>query len=68
MSCFISINIPEEISKEISKIQNELPNFMGKKTELENLHLTLKFLGEIDEKKVEEVRKKLNEVKFRKFN
>jgi len=67
MRCFISINIPKEVAEQIEKIQNKLPEFYGKKTELENLHLTLKFLSQIDEKKIEEVRKKLNEIKFEKF-
>jgi len=67
MRCFISINIPREVAKQIEKIQDELPDFFGKKTELENLHLTLKFLEEIDEQKVEEVEEKLREIKFEKF-
>ena len=33
-----------------------------KMTELENLHLTLKFLGEIDGKKVEKVKEKLRKI------
>ena len=65
--CFISINLPEEIRKEIKKIQEQLPEFKGKKTELENLHLTLKFLGEIDEVKIEEIKEKLKEIKIEKF-
>ena len=40
---------------------------VGKKTENENLHLTLKFLGEIDEHEVDIVREKLREVKLKKF-
>ncbi len=67
MRTFISIDIPEEIKKEIKKIQSQLPEFHGKKTETENLHLTLKFLGEIDDEKIEEVKKKLREIKFEKF-
>ncbi len=67
MRAFISIDIPQEIKNQIVKIQSQLPEFFGKKTEPENLHLTLKFLGEIDEKKVEEVKKKLGEINFNKF-
>lgn len=67
MRIFISIDIPEEVKKEIKKIQDELPNFIGKKTEVKNLHLTLKFLGEIDEEKIMRVREKLKEIKFQKF-
>ena len=67
MRCFISINILKEVTCEIEKIQQRLPAFQGKKTELENLHLTLKFLGEISEDKIEEAKKKLREIKFEKF-
>ena len=67
MRCFISINLPEEIREEIEKIQNKLPMFYGKKTEPENLHLTLKFLGESDGIKIEEIKKELREIKSEKF-
>lgn len=67
MRTFISIEIPEEIKDEIIKIQKQLPEFHGKKTEKENLHLTLKFLGEIDESKIEQIQEKLKEIKLRKF-
>lgn len=68
MRTFIAIEIPENVKKEIVKIQEQLPEFEGKKTEIENLHLTVKFLGEVEEEKVEEMRKRLREIKFRKFN
>jgi len=67
MRTFIAIEIPEKIKKEIMKIQGSLSQFKGKKTESENLHLTLKFLGEIDEKKLEEVKKKLKEIELKQF-
>lgn len=67
MRAFISVELPENVRREILKIQNQLPLFVGKLTEPENLHLTLKFLGEIDEDKVEEVRKRLRKVKLKKF-
>ncbi|MBU0894550.1 MAG: RNA 2',3'-cyclic phosphodiesterase [Nanoarchaeota archaeon] len=65
--CFISIDVPEKIQKEIKKIQNSLPEFVGKTTELENLHLTLKFLGEISKEKVEGVKTRLSKIKFNNF-
>jgi 2'-5' RNA ligase len=67
MRTFIAIDIPEEIKREIVKIQQQIPEFNGKLTEYENLHLTLKFLGEVDEKRVEEVRRKLREVNYSAF-
>jgi 2'-5' RNA ligase len=65
--CFISVNMPENVRRGIKKIQEQLPEFKGKKTEIENLHLTLKFLGEIDEVKIGEVKEKLREIKIEKF-
>lgn len=68
MRCFIAIEIPEDVKKEVIRIQHKLPPFKGKLTEPENMHLTLKFLDEIDDKLVEEVKKKLSEIKFKKFD
>ncbi len=67
MRTFISIDIPQEVQKEIKKIQEQLPEFFGKKTELENLHLTLKFLGEISEEKIHQIKEKLKEINFQNF-
>lgn len=68
---FICIDFSEEIIKEITRLQGLLDNkikFIGKITEPENLHLTLKFLGEIDEGVLEEVEKRLAEIKFKKLD
>jgi len=62
MRTFISIDFPEAVIKEVKKIQDVLPDFEGKKTEAENLHLTLKFLGETDEETVEKVKICLSKV------
>ena len=70
MRCFIAIDLEVEIKKEIKVIQEKLRKkvlFTGKFTETENLHLTLKFLGEINEEKVEKVKKILNKIKFNDF-
>src|SRR3989338_2580725 len=50
MRVFIALELPLEIIEEIKKIQKLIWKktlFSGKLTESENLHLTLKFLGEI---------------------
>jgi 2'-5' RNA ligase len=67
MRAFIAIDIPEDIKKEIIKLQDRLPEFTGKKTEPENLHLTLKFLDWIDGGKLEEIKNQLKKIKFDKF-
>ena len=68
--CFIAIDIPKEISAEISKVQKKIKEkkvFTGKFIEPENIHLTLKFLGEINKEKREEVKARLQKVRFNKF-
>jgi 2'-5' RNA ligase len=67
MRSFISIDIPENIKEEIVNMQNSLPDFVGKKTEPENLHLTLKFLGEVDDGTISEIEAKLSRIKFERF-
>ena len=60
MRCFIGIVLPIVAVKEIQKIQKKLePNFTGRLTSSENLHLTLKFLGEIEEDAINDVKKRL---------
>jgi 2'-5' RNA ligase len=69
--CFIAIDLPREIQGEIMRLQKELSavkTWTGKITEKENLHLTLKFLGEIPAAKLEVVKKRLREIKFPRFN
>ena len=67
---FIAIEFPDEVVKEIARVQELVSKikFTGKLTELENLHLTLKFLGEIDEKKLEDAKEKLKLIKFDSMN
>lgn len=63
---FVCIDVPDEIIREIARVQEEVGKrrFDGKMTELENLHLTLKFLGEIDEEKVKEIIGRLKKIEF----
>lgn len=67
MRVFISLKFSEKISKEIQKIQSSLPSFKGKKTNIENLHLTLKFLDEISLDELNEIKSKLEKINFPTF-
>ena len=70
MRCFIALDLPRGIINEIKRIQQLIKKkklFDGKLTESENLHLTLKFLGEISEDKVEKVKEGLRKIKFENF-
>jgi len=68
MRCFVAINLPEEVKEKIKKITDTLPENGIKKVAKENLHLTLKFLGEVKERAIEKVENKLSEIKFNKFS
>lgn len=50
MRCFIAIEFDENTRNFLAKVQEELKNMgvHGNYTRVENLHLTIKFLGEID--------------------
>jgi len=70
MRCFVALDLSREFINYIHEIQQLIKRqnlFIGKFTESENLHLTLKFLGEIDEEKVEEVKEKLKKVREEEF-
>ncbi len=57
MRTFIAVEIPEKQRKIIWEFINEQKkkNLLIKWVEFENLHITLKFLGEVDEKKLDEI-------------
>ena len=67
--CFVAIEFSDEVIKEIARVQELLSKikFTGKLTELENLHLTLKFLGEIDDDKIKLVKERLGKIEFEKM-
>jgi 2'-5' RNA ligase len=64
---FIALEFAEDIKDDILRIQKKLPAFNGKLTEFENLHLTLKFLGEVDNKTAVEIKKRLKKLKLKSF-
>lgn len=68
--CFVALDLPEEAKDMIIKIQDIIRQenlISGKFIEKENLHLTLKFLGEISEAQIEGIMERLNNIKFGKL-
>jgi len=57
MRTFIAIELPEEIKAEIAALQNDLRRARAEVswTKPENIHLTLKFLGEVEEQLLAQV-------------
>jgi 2'-5' RNA ligase len=66
MRVFIAADVPPEIKEEIIFLQNRIvsPSWTGKLIEPENLHLTIKFLGEISEKKMIKVKSLLDKIRM----
>lgn len=68
MRCFIAIDLPNEIGEYISRVQSSLPKSDMKLVEKQNIHLTLIFLGEIDDYHVNRCKQILAQLKFKKFH
>jgi 2'-5' RNA ligase len=67
MRCFVAIDLPEEVKKELVKLQRELPEATMKLVEPENLHLTIEFLGELTDFQVNQCKQELKKIEFQKF-
>src|SRR3989344_4997154 len=68
MRIFIAVNLPKEVKDYLFDLEKEFKslgkiNFVSKK----KLHITLKFLGEIKEDKLAEVKEKLRSIKLKSF-
>jgi len=66
MRCFIAVDIPENLKEPLIEMQKQLSD-TGNKLKLvsvENMHITLNFLGDVDH---EEVIEKIGELKFKEF-
>src|SRR3989344_5311460 len=64
---FLAVEISDKAVKEIAKVQDLLANklkFTGKTIEPENLHVTLKFFGEITQQEIEKIDERLKDVEF----
>ncbi len=67
---FVCVELSEKAREELRRVIGEIKKtdlIKGKYVEVENLHLTLKFLGEVDEKQIERITKALDSVKLKSF-
>ena len=64
MRTFIAFDLTEETKQGLTSLQSELKKSQAdvKWVEPKNIHLTLKFLGEISEQQVDQVREVLNKI------
>jgi 2'-5' RNA ligase len=69
--CFIALDLPESILAEAILIQDDFKKhdlIIGNYTKPENIHLTLKFLGEISQDTVEKVKERLRMIEKNRFD
>lgn len=61
---FIAIELPEDIKEELIKIEGVLKPYISnvKWVEKENLHITLRFLGEITEERLKDIEEAVGEI------
>ena len=64
MRAFIAIDLPKELKEKISSIIEKLANcdLEAKWVKPENVHMTLKFLGQIEEKQIDTIKSIISEV------
>ena len=69
MRCFIAIELPADIKENLFNLEKEIGNDYAKIKWIakKNLHISLKFLGEVDEEKLKLTREALSYVKEKKF-
>lgn len=70
MRLFIAVNFPENVLDQLSKIVLALRKgcYSGNFTLRENFHLTLAFLGEISEKRVDDIKAAMEQVRSNGFD
>lgn len=62
MRCFVAVDVEEGLKDSIINLQKQLAGFDAKLVEKENLHFTLKFLGEVDPKRLEEAKDRIKRI------
>ncbi|MCP4647441.1 MAG: RNA 2',3'-cyclic phosphodiesterase [bacterium] len=67
MRLFVAVEIPGLIKEMMGELEGALPSDGLNKVDVKNMHITLKFLGEVDETKVEEIKAALSGVEFAPF-
>ncbi len=70
MRLFIAIEIPEEIKDYLCGIQQEIIDSKNKirLVNKDNMHLTLKFLGEVQPNKLDDIKNNLKKITFKPFS
>ena len=71
MRVFLCVELDKKAREELTRVIEEVKKsklIITKYVEPENLHLTLKFFGEISDAEADDIKNKLETLKFRKFD
>ncbi len=71
MRLFVAVELPNSIKKNLAGLQNKIKSenlVAAKFVRPENIHLTLKFLGEVGSEKTNSVKSALGKVRFKPFD
>ena len=64
---FIAVELPDEIKEKVHSLAEELPEEGVKRVEQQNIHITLKFIGDFAENKIPELQSRLGSIKHGRF-
>ncbi len=68
MRLFVAVDLSDDVREKVEKVLNVFKDFRGvKPVEKENLHITLMFLGEVPDRRVDVVKEKLRDIKVDPF-
>ncbi len=67
MRLFIAIELPAEVKEHLEQLQKKIDGHYAQLTLAKEIHLTLKFLGDVSEQKIDEIKQKLEKIDFGSF-
>ncbi|MCI0503771.1 RNA 2',3'-cyclic phosphodiesterase [Candidatus Micrarchaeota archaeon] len=68
MRVFVAVPVPEALRRKVSALGQEIAAPGISLVRHDNMHLTLRFLGEIPDSQIVDVKKQLGRVKFKRFS
>ena len=67
MRLFIAIELPTDVKEHLEQLQKKIDGHFAQLTLAKEIHLTLKFLAEVNEQKISEINQKLKKIDFGAF-
>jgi 2'-5' RNA ligase len=64
---FVAVEVPQELRERAAALAKDLPQDAITPVKPENMHLTLRFIGEVPSKTLSNIEARLREVEFKKF-